>query len=216
MQLENLSGRRFGKLVVEARAPNVGRNTMWFCACDCGATSKSVRASHLKSGATQSCGCFNTECKIERQTTHGDAPFDKQNTAPEYRIWRHIKSRCLNPKVWGYENYGGRGITICQEWTDDYSVFLAHMGRRPSAQHSIDRIDNNLGYMPGNCRWATREQQSRNRRCIKMTEHDASAIRHAAKAGVTRRALQEQYGVSKAVIAHIVNGRTWKSEHAGS
>lgn len=81
---------------------------------------------------------------------------------PEYRIWANIVQRCTNPKRREYHRYGGRGITLCQEWRKSFATFLAHIGERPSKKHSIDRINNNKGYEPGNVRWATSKEQSRN------------------------------------------------------
>ncbi len=82
----------------------------------------------------------------------------------EYRAWHEIKRRCFNKNCAAYKNYGGRGITLHGDWVDNYHAFLAHVGRKPSPEHSIDRIDNNKGYEPGNVRWATREEQNRNTR----------------------------------------------------
>lgn len=209
--LLNLTGQRFGRLVVQHRSPNVGNNTMWMCLCDCG-TSKAVASKHLVSRKTTSCSCYSVEHKIARQTKHGDTPFNQPNSA-EYRIWRHIKSRCFNPNVPGFENYGGRGITVCETWRNDYSTFLRDMGRRPSRLHSIERIDVNGDYEPGNCVWATAVTQSRNRRCIRMTLANAEQIRAKAANGVPRKALQEEYGVSRTVVGLLIRGKTWRADH---
>jgi hypothetical protein len=92
---------------------------------------------------------------------HGEGSNGKET--PEYRTWSAMLSRCRNPNHAGYANYGGRGITVCARW-DDYATFLADMGRRPSPQHSLDRIDNEQGYAPENCRWATWVEQNNNQR----------------------------------------------------
>ena len=96
---------------------------------------------------------------------HGDANVQGVR-APEYHTWSNMKQRCLNPNRSDYARYGGRGITICQEWIDSYEQFLADMGRRPTLQHSIDRIDNDGNYEPSNCRWATLPEQRSNQRRV--------------------------------------------------
>jgi hypothetical protein len=211
--LRDLTGQRFGRLVVTARAPNVRpRYTRWLCLCDCG-NARTVDRANLCGGRTQSCGCLNAAAKIGRQTKHGDAPFHGPR-APEYRAWRHIKGRCFNPNVKSYPRYGGAGITMCEEWAGDYRAFLRDMGRRPSPKHSVDRIEGTLGYEPGNCRWATATEQSRNRRNVKLSEAAAHTIRAEAMNGTPRRALRERFAVSKQTIARIIDREIWANNHA--
>jgi hypothetical protein len=93
---------------------------------------------------------------------HGDTRARRR--APEYRYWQDMKRRCLNPNAHNYGHYGARGISVCPEWVNDYEAFLAHVGRRPSPEHSLDRIDNDRGYEPGNVRWGTKAEQANNRR----------------------------------------------------
>ena len=162
MRLVDLTGQRFGRLLALERASSVGGHAMWLCRCDCG-QSTTARGTHLSRGLIRSCNCLNTDLKKARQTKHGDTPW-QQEKAAEYRIWRHIKTRCLNPNMPGFKYWGGRGISICEEWRDDYAAFLAHVGRRPSPKHSIDRINNDGHYEPGNVRWATAIEQRHNRR----------------------------------------------------
>lgn len=154
---EDLTGRRYGKLVVLGKHP-VEQNTYpkvrWCCVCDCG---KEVVKSTQCLKSTLSCGCLQIERTVRANTTHGGTGTATHNA------WRSMRNRCLNPAAEHYPGYGGRGITICERW-GDYQNFLADMGPRPSNKHSIDRIDNEGNYEPGNCRWATVKQQSRNRR----------------------------------------------------
>ena len=106
---------------------------------------------------------------------HGEAT-KRLGMTPEYRAWRGLKGRCLDSGDKEYHRYGGRGITVCQRWIESYENFLADVGRRPSEGHSLDRIDVNGNYEPGNCRWATRKEQQRNRRDNFMLTHDGRTL----------------------------------------
>lgn len=105
---------------------------------------------------------------VERSTVHGEA--SRGGKSPEYKTWVGIIKRCTDPKAKGWPNYGGRGIHICDEWRHSYAAFLADVGRKPSPRHSIDRIDNDGNYEPGNVRWATRSEQNSNQRRWKTAQ----------------------------------------------
>jgi hypothetical protein len=158
----DLAGQRFGRLLVLSRGPRDRQgNAQWECVCDCG-TATVVRGFCLRDGNTQSCGCLNREASVVKNTVHGGAGAGR--TTPEYRAWQNMKTRCFNPNFTTYEDYGGRGITVCSQWVNDFPAFLAHVGPKPSPAHSLDRIDNEGHYEPGNVRWASRSDQNRNRR----------------------------------------------------
>ena len=150
--LIDLNGETFGRLTVVTRAINDEHgNTQWRCRCTCG-NRCTVRASSLTGGRTHSCGCD----RDTSATKHG------MSRTPEYRAWCSMRQRCENSGHPDYPAYGGRGITVDPRW-DDFLTFLADMGPRPHGT-SLDRIDNERGYGPGLCRWATPTEQARNRR----------------------------------------------------
>lgn len=158
MKRIKLEGKRFGRLLVLNQTDSIGGATAYECRCDCG-TTKKVRGVSLRKGDTTSCGCARAERMAAHQYRHG---YYKTRT---YNSWRAMLARCNDPKHRQYKDYGGRGIVVCPQWTE-FECFLADMGERPPGR-SIDRVDGDGNYEPGNCRWATRTEQNRNRRTTK-------------------------------------------------
>ena len=133
---------------------------------------------------SKSCGCESRAKIAAARTIHGDNR--RGHRTAEYRIWRHMKSRCLNPKVPCFKYYGGRGIRVCIRWLNSFPNFLADMGRRPSPDLSIERKNNDGNYTPKNCKWATRSEQNKNRQTIQK-EKTLCLIKHFKKSGIKRR-----------------------------
>ena len=184
-----LAGQRFGRLLALERVKRPGKpDWFWICECVCGRR-VTRRGSALRRGDAVSCGC----ARAITNTTHGLTRVG--NIVPEYKAWRAMLRRCHNQHHRQYADYGGRGIRVCERW-HEFHNFVADMGPRPSAKHSIDRIDNDRGYEPGNCRWATSAQQMRNQRYNRwlivrgqrMILADAATLLGVCPATVLRRA----------------------------
>ncbi len=162
MKLIDLTGKRFGRLTVKRRFIFKNRfgHFKWICRCDCGATVRSF-GSRLTTGHTQSCGCLRRDVATRNATRHGLCE------TVEYACWRNMHARCYNPKARGFHNYGGRGIRVCARWhgiPKGLRNFVRDMGEKPSPKLTIERKNNEVGYRPSNCKWATMSENLRNRR----------------------------------------------------
>ena len=155
--LMSLDGQTFGLWTVLDRAPNRGRHTCWHCRCTCGAE-RAVAACDLRTGASTNCGCLRRESLPASRRSHG------ASQSPEYKAWARAKDRTTNPASKDWAHYGGRGVTMAPAWLEDFSRFLADAGPRPSARHTLERLDVDGDYAPGNVVWATRKRQALNRR----------------------------------------------------
>jgi len=149
------TGETFGRWVVIAPRRAGSGEVSVLCRCACG-TSKRVGVSALRRGKSLSCGCYRSEHLAEYGATHG------RSRSPEYRAWAGMIQRCTNKSSSVYPRYGGRGIKVCEQWRRSFESFLHDMGERPSSKHSLDRVDNDGDYKPGNCRWANHKVQRRN------------------------------------------------------
>lgn len=153
----DLTGQIFGRLfVLEFKYHRKGKS-YWLCRCEC-KREVTVSGGNLRSGHTQSCGCFRNEQTSQRRRTHG------KTLSREYNIWCAMLQRCHNPRSAAFADYGGRGIRVCPRWHESFENFLADMGKAPTGRHTLDRADNQQGYSPDNCRWATLKTQGRNKR----------------------------------------------------
>ena len=166
-KFKDLTGLSFGRLTVISRVDDYvtpstkRRRAQWLCRCECG-TEKVVLGEALTRGLTLSCGCLQKERASEARTTHG------LTSSRLYSVWSSINGRCYDPDLPTYHRYGGRGITVCDEWRESFQAFHdwafanGYDENAPRGQCTIDRIDNDLGYTPDNCRWVTQEVQMNN------------------------------------------------------
>jgi predicted DNA-binding protein YlxM (UPF0122 family) len=169
----DLTGQRFGRLIVLERAKNRAGRVAWLCHCDCG-NKKITTTKCLRNGTTRSCGCFQLDRIKETNTLH--------NRKPErlYQSWQDMKKRCLNKNSKHYKNYGGRGIIICDEWMHNFIAFRDWALSNGYADNlTLDRIDNNRGYEPNNCKWSTKREQNRNKR--NNVIYNGKSLRYAAE-----------------------------------
>lgn len=190
MSFNDLTGNRYGRLLVIKRAPNRKSGKIkvvcWECICECG-NIKIVAAKHISKGSTRSCGCLSAECLPPRMITHG------MTNTRTYTSHEGMMARCYKRNDVGYFRYGGRGIKVCDRW-HDFESFIADMGERPD-NTSLDRIDNNKNYEPGNCRWATSEQQMNNTRAnvrITFSGKSLTVAQWARELGINERTLRSR------------------------
>lgn len=192
----DLTGLTFGRLtVISLKSHPPRRHKRWNCLCECGETTV-VHHGALTSGHTRSCGCLRVEVTTANETTHDDTG------SPEYVCWQNMKKRCYSQTNISYPAYGGRGIRVCPEWADSYERFLADMGRRPSPQHSLDRIDNDGHYTPENCRWTDRRTQLRNRsnsRLLTFKGRTQILADWATEIGISDKVLDRRLGLGWSV-----------------
>lgn len=207
-----VAGDRYGRLTFIQEAPRSEAGLrMVRCKCDCGAI-LALPLKYIRKGNTSSCGCLRREMVAAKNTKHG---MRKRagGSPPEYFIWKQMRNRCNAPGDSHWERYGARGITVCPRW-GDFEAFLADMGPRPSPRHSIDRIDNDGPYEPGNCRWATASQQARNKRNSSRVQFQGETYTVADLAekcgipyGRLDSRLRKGWSVERAVSEPVVMGK---------
>jgi len=210
-KLEVPIGTKFGRLTTialpEYKQKTTFKSTYVKVICDCG-IEREAQLNCLRNGNTTSCGCYNKEASKKANTTHGLALRH-----PTWRAWTNMKARCYSVNAPYYKNYGGRGITVCDEWKDDFQSFFDwSIANGWQKGLTIDRKNNNGNYTPDNCRWTTREKQAQNTRRTKLNEAQVLEIRTSFANGQTGRGeLANKYNVSRHQINLILRGKSWES-----
>lgn len=181
---KELSGEKFGRLfVVKYDSTNAKGKALWECLCDCGNT-KVVIGENLRAGFTTSCGCYKREVEVKASVTHGLSHVDGKKSRL-YSIWGDMKRRCNNIKNKEYKNYGGRGITVCDEWEHDYLKFHEWaIANGYDGSLTLDRINVNGNYEPSNCKWSTWSQQGQNKRMSTKNTSGVSGVTFNKSRGI--------------------------------
>jgi hypothetical protein len=200
------TGIRYARLLVVApihrRKPSGKKVVDWLCRCECGNESRQS-AADLQSGKAKSCGCLRREVTIARFTTHG------ASKTPEFRVWAEMMARCECATNDSFYNYGGRGISVCSRWREAFEAFSADMGPRPSAKHTIERLNNAGNYEPSNCVWAVRKVQNRNKRNIRLSPAIVAAARQERRSGGNIAAMARRLGLSRHTLGNAARGQSW-------
>lgn len=203
----DITGWRSGLLTVLHPSPVRSKGNYWTCRCECGNTIE-VLSGNIRSEHTKSCGCLKKAIWLKARTSH-----DKSKL-PEYKVWKGLRKRIHNPNDERYSSYGGRGLTVDPRWDASFEVFLADMGRRPGSGYSVERLDNDKGYWPDNCRWATNKEQTNNRRSSRVLEYNGESRTLAQWAELTgiaqatlRRRIERGWGVKEAFETPVISGQ---------
>ena len=203
-----LIGQRFGRLTaLEISGRTTDRRVQWRCKCDCGNITEASEK-NLKSGNTKSCGCLRKEKISEigkRSRTHGES------RTRLHKIWAQMLYRCKSKKCSDYSTYGGSGIDVTKEWEDFFTFKRWALSNGYEDHLTIDRIENDKGYYPENCRWATASTQARNRRTTKLNKNSVSFIKlYLNAANMNYTEIAKLFGVSPTTISSISKGKSWE------
>lgn len=230
----DITGQKFGKLTAIRLFELRDQRSYWLFKCDCGGEII-TRVTRVKSGSAKSCGCYRKGSdKPKRIIKHRDGAVRSVNGSktPEYNTWRLMIKRCHNQHDKAFFRYGMRGIEVCERWRYSFPNFLADMGKKPSPEHSIDRIENDKGYFPENCRWATKVEQARNTKRNRWYEYNGkrmlftdwveelkipkSTLERWLKKYTIKEIVENKAGILAQLRQNIVNVSTYRKERCDS
>ena len=202
-RINDLTGKRFGRLLVLRFVEVRTGCSVFLCRCDCGAEIE-AKGKNLNGGIVRSCGCLQRDIARKLSTTHGETKRGQHSS--EYRCWHDIKRRCTGQLRPDWKHYGGRGIKVCERWFNSFENFLRDMGRKPSSKHTIERQDNDGDYCPENCTWSTRKVQANNRRANHFVEFMGERMT------ISQWAIKK--GIKKQTLFNRLLTRRWKIDRA--
>jgi hypothetical protein len=203
----DITGNKFNRLTAIKRHGSYAQSPTWLFECDCG-RQKVIRKVKVTSGYTKSCGCLRVDIAVERLKKMPSNKTHNLSKMKAYNVWQQMIRRCNDPDHPAYRNYGGRGISVCERWLS-VENFYQDMGE-PSPGMSLERTNNDRGYEPLNCRWASWTEQRRNSRQNKLTKHQVDRIREFRSVGIGCCELARTFGVSPSSITAICNGTNWR------
>lgn len=198
---KTIVGEKFGRLRVVSLGPIINKSAYYNCVCDCGKKTTKLGTTLTRSNTT-SCGCYAKEILRDRMKTHG------LSNHRLYRTWASMIQRCYNPNFGPYRYYGEREVEVCEEWRADFMNFYnwaMENGYQPDL--TIERVDNNGNYGPSNCKWATMNEQARNKRTTRFTKEEIEKIRKDPRKQID---IAKDYGVAQGVISNIKLNKTWR------
>jgi len=207
-KLRDLTGQVFGRLTVTNQWRRNRKRTQWLCQCSCGSPKKWIDSPHLLKGESTSCGCAQREMAAKARLKHGH----RKKASRTYRAWVGMWTRTTNPKCKSAKYYFERGILIEESRWQDFAEFLKEKGECPPGK-SLDRINNNRGYSPQNCRWATPLEQNRNTSRTKLTFDAAVLITLRRLRGEPAKSIAVAYNIHPIMVWYIVTGKRWKGAH---
>ena len=211
MRAVDITGQTFQYLTAVKPVGSGKGGVMWECLCKCGKTTNAT-AKNLRSGNTKSCGCLNSEKVVARNKAGALHGMTKTRT---WISWDSMIQRCTNPEHKSFDDYGGRGIKVCPAWLNEFSAFYKDMGERPAGK-TLDRIDTNGNYEPGNCRWATPTEQSNNRLNNRVIEFDGrkqTVAEWARELGMSRQTLRHRlinWSIEDALTVGVSRANRWR------